>query len=216
MGDNSMSVGPFVRRLLGPFELPVSKMYRAFFFDVRSLANFAKKELEGSAILEFGCGEGLLTTHLSSACNTSKIIGIDITANVGRLFRGDHGRVSFLCDTVQNFAKSNANRFDLVIISDVLHHIPWHLHKEVLLSVTSVMKPGAKVVVKDWEKTDSLVYFMGYFSDRYITGDKIKYGSVHYFKELLKSVFGCECIEKEGRLPPWKNNFVVVARKTSG
>ena len=71
--------------------------------------------------------------------------------------------------TVQDFATEHPASFDLVVICDVLHHLAWERHAEFLATSVRTLRPGGGLVLKDWEKTSSLVYLLAYLSDRYLT-----------------------------------------------
>jgi 2-polyprenyl-6-hydroxyphenyl methylase/3-demethylubiquinone-9 3-methyltransferase len=197
--------------MLGPIERPVANCYRAFFFDVEYLAREVGTGVPAERILEIGCGEGSLTEKLSQVYPGARITGIDITPRVGRLFRGDRERVTFIQQTTRDFIAANPTSFDIVLICDVLHHVPWENHKEFLTDARMAVRPGGRFVLKDWEKQANIAHLLCYVSDRYVTGDRIQYASADELRELLKSVFGHSSIEREFRIPPWSNNIAFFA-----
>jgi 2-polyprenyl-6-hydroxyphenyl methylase/3-demethylubiquinone-9 3-methyltransferase len=193
--------------MLGPIERPVANYYRAIFFDIGHLAREVGAWVPAERILEIGCGEGSLTERLSKVYPAARITGIDITPRVGRLFRGDRERVTFIQQTTQDFAVANAASFDLVLICDVIHHVPWDIHKEFLTDARRAVRPGGRLVLKDWERRTNIAHLLCYLSDRYVTGDRIRYASADELRELLRSVFGQFNIEREFRIPPLSNNI---------
>jgi 2-polyprenyl-6-hydroxyphenyl methylase/3-demethylubiquinone-9 3-methyltransferase len=164
------------------------------------------------AILEVGCGEGALVGRLARTYPEARITGIDITPRVGRLFRSDRGRIEFLQQSVQAFAAARPESFDLVVICDVMHHVPWDVHAELLTHARRALRPGGRLVLKDWERRTSLIHWACYMSDRYLTGDRIRYGTSAYFRELLDQIFGPGRIEHESPVPPWRNNIAFCVR----
>ena len=56
-----MPIGPAVRRLLGPLEPKVARLYRDAFFDVGAFARAVRSWTDAARILEVGCGDGLAT-----------------------------------------------------------------------------------------------------------------------------------------------------------
>src|SRR5271157_1481791 len=51
---------------------------------------------------------------------------------------------------------------------------------------------------------------------RYITGDRIRYRSADEFRTLLQSIFGSGSIERELRIPPWRNNVAYFVKTCIG
>ena len=207
-----MSIGPRFRAWLGPLERPAANLYRAGFVDLGHLARQVREWAPASSILEIGCGEGALTEHLGSIYPEARITGIDITPNAGRLYRGDRGRVTFSRQTIHDLVAGHPASFDLILICDVMHHVPWENHEVLLTDARKALRPGGRFVLKDWERRPNLAHLLCYLSDRYITGDRIRYGSSGEFRALLQSIFGPGTIERELRIPPWRNNVAYFLR----
>ena len=207
-----MAIGPRIRAWLGPLEGPAANLYRACFVDLGHLARQVREWTPAASILEIGCGEGALTERLSLVYPKARITGIDITPKVGRLFCGDRERVTFAQETTHVLVAGNPASFDLILICDVMHHVPWELHKQLLTDVGKGLKPGGRFVLKDWERQTNLAHLLCYLSDRYITGDRIRYRSADEFRTLLQSIFGSGSIERELRIPPWRNNVAYFVK----
>ena len=206
-----MAIGPFVRQMLGPLERPVSNLYRSIFIDIKALATQIKKWIpELNNIIELGCGEGAVTECLVKQYPDAYITGIDITPKVGRMFQGDLTHVTFKQQTIQNFSAENLASFDLLVISDVMHHIPWQMHQEILINARKVVKLGGYIVLKDWERTPTPIHLLCYLFDRYITGDLVRYKTAAELRNLIEDVFGSNCIQAEKRIRPWSNNIAFL------
>ena len=72
---------------------------------------------------------------------SARVTGIDITPRAGRLCRRDPHRVRFATATAAEFAAAHPGRFDLVLVCDVLHHIPWDAHTEFLRAAGRLLRP---------------------------------------------------------------------------
>jgi 2-polyprenyl-3-methyl-5-hydroxy-6-metoxy-1,4-benzoquinol methylase len=210
-----MAIGPRIRRLFGPAERPIANLYRAAFIDLGAFARLIGGWVPASRILEVGCGEGAMTDRLSRIYPNSVLVGIDIVPTVGRLFDGDKDRVTFHQQTVEDFAAVNGAAFDLVVICDVMHHVPWEMHAQILASAMRVLRPGGQLVLKEWERRSTFIHLLCYICDRYITGDRIQYGKSEYFRKLIRSVCGSESIERESHVPPWRNNVAFLVRASA-
>lgn len=205
-----MPLGPMIRHALGSFEKPISEAYRGIFIDLDAFVTQIRCWAPASNILEVGCGEGAVIERLANAYPNADITGIDITPRVGRLFQGDKRRVKFQHKTIQEFAPSNLASFDLIIMCDILHHIPWQFHQEILREAGKVLKPDGYLVLKDWERSFSAFHLLCHFSDRFLTGDHVKYKSAAELHGLIEDVFGSGAIQMELRIPPRNNNIAYL------
>lgn len=209
-----MSLGPLARRLCGPYEHRISEAYRAIYVDLdKFVARIRAAQPGARRILEIGCGEGAVTERLASAFPQAEITAIDITPRVGRLYRGPTANVSFRRATVQDLAREHPGFFDLVVLADVLHHAPASLHGELLSSARAALADGGLFVFKDWERDVSPIHAMCYASDRWLTGDRIRYLSATEMRDKLDLVFGAKAIETVAHLAPWKNNIAFMVRR---
>jgi 2-polyprenyl-6-hydroxyphenyl methylase/3-demethylubiquinone-9 3-methyltransferase len=208
-----MRLGPTVRRLFGPLEGPVTDLYRAFFVDLEAQVAQVRRWQPGAReILEIGCGEGAVCQRLVAAYPSARVTGIDVTPRAGRLFRGERSRVRFVCTTAAALAGERPSSFDLVLACDVLHHVPWSGHEALLRDAARLLAPGGALVVKDWELVPNLGHTLCELSDRVLTGDDVKYGTLAYFRGLVESVLGPGSVREEARVRPWRNNLMILAR----
>lgn len=207
-----MAIGPIIRQMFGPLEKPISNLYRNIFIDLTALAKQIQEWAPASTILELGCGEGALIERLAKRFPKANITGIDITPRVGRLFSGDLDRVTFRQQTIKDFANENLASIDLLVICDVMHHVPWKFHMDILMDAGKSLRRGGYLILKDWERNASLIHFLCHFSDRYITGDDVKYKTADEWRNSIKEVFGANCIKAEARISPHANNIAFLVQ----
>jgi 2-polyprenyl-3-methyl-5-hydroxy-6-metoxy-1,4-benzoquinol methylase len=187
-------------------------MYRARYIDQDSLALELRSLAPASRILEVGCGDGLLTTCLARAFPEAEILGIDIAAQPGRLYRGDTTRVTFQSQAVQDLEATDPAPFDLVVVCDVLHHIPPEEQTEFLRTSRRLAGPDGVFVVKEWERRRNLAHFFAWFSDRFITGDRVRFQTLDELHDQVTRLFPGEQVRVEERIGPRPNNVVVSVR----
>ncbi len=209
-----MPIGATVRRLFGPFERPVADFYRGCFVDLdRQVAQLRTWVPDARSILEIGCGEGAVTQKLVAAYPHAQITGIDITPRAGRLFQGPRDRVDFKCMTAADLAAERPGAYDLILIFDVPHHVPWNLHEAIPADARTLLAPGGTFVLKEWELIRNVGHVMCEFSDRVLTGDDVRFGEKAYFEGLLERSFGAGAVAASARIRPWPNNPMVQCRR---
>lgn len=206
-----MSIGSAVRSLFGPAEPLVARAYRRIFLDVEALARSVAGAGAPGRLLEVGAGEGQFTEALARVLPETEILGVDLTPRVGRLYRGPRERVTFAVRPVEEVAAEHAGRFDLVVVCDVLHHVPPAARAAFLETCGRCVAPGGTLVLKDWERIATPIHALAWFSDRYVTQDRIAYLTAPELRTALTEAFGP--VVNEARVGPWRNNLVLFARR---
>ena len=208
-----MKLGPFIRRMFGPYERQISEAYRSIYLDIDAFVNLMRLwRPEADRILEVGCGEGAVTQRLRAAYPHAKITAIDITPRVGRLYQGSFDNVRFVRCDVQEVAANEGGEYDLVVLSDVLHHVPLELRQGLLDAVRTALAPSGTFVFKDWQRNYTPIHWLCYASDRWLTGDRISYMTRNEMRERLALTFGAGALVGEARVGPWWNNIATLVR----
>jgi 2-polyprenyl-6-hydroxyphenyl methylase/3-demethylubiquinone-9 3-methyltransferase len=206
-----MAIGSFVRRMFGPHERLVSELWRSAFIDLDMfIAQVRDWTPSAHNILEIGCGEGAGTQRLAAAYPDATILAIDIADNLGRLYDGRAEGVTFRQITVQQLARTEAAQFDLIIMCDVLHHIPPELRAEIVAATRLLLAPGGSFVLKDWERTATPIHWLSHAADRWLTGDRVRYPTRVEAETLLASGFGDRSVCQRAAIRPWRNNFALL------
>lgn len=208
-----MKLGPSIRRLFGDRERQISEIYRSLYMDFNALVEQMRLwNPHAQKILEVGCGEGTVTQRLSAAYPNADITGIDITPRLGRLYEGSRERVRFVQCTIQEIVATEAGQFDFIVLCDVLHHVPIELREGLLDAIRAALAPQGSFVFKDWQRNYSPIHWLSYVSDRWITGDRIRYLTRAELRGHLVHVFGGAALVAEARIPPWWNNLAILVR----
>jgi 2-polyprenyl-6-hydroxyphenyl methylase/3-demethylubiquinone-9 3-methyltransferase len=207
-----MSLGAMVRRSFGPYEPQIADLYRKIFIDLDAFVDQMRAWTDATRILEIGAGEGVVTERLLVRYPTARITAIDIAPSVGRLFRGDPSRVEFRQAPVDDVVATQPASFDLVILADVIHHVPVALRAGILVRARAALKPGGMMVFKDWTRRPTPIHLACALSDRLLTGDDVHYLNEAELRALARKTFGDDAIIAEGYVRPWKNNFAMLLR----
>jgi 2-polyprenyl-6-hydroxyphenyl methylase/3-demethylubiquinone-9 3-methyltransferase len=200
--------------MFGPYERRISEVYRSIYIDIDAqVEQFIRWKPTARKILEVGCGEGAVTQRLRRAYPDAQITAIDITSRVGRLYQGSLDRVKFLRCSVQEIASTDAGAFDLVVLCDVMHHVPVALRQDLLDSIRTTMAPGGVFVFKDWQCNRAPIHWLCYASDRWLTGDQIHYMTRDEMRQRLATSFGENTLVAEARIAPWWNNIATLIQR---
>jgi 2-polyprenyl-3-methyl-5-hydroxy-6-metoxy-1,4-benzoquinol methylase len=202
-----LSMGSRLRSYLGRHEKSLTDRYRRIYIDLDAFSNEVAGRIKAEHILEVGCGEGMLTERLHKVYPAAAIIGIDINPQIGRLYSVPNGKVRFLNQPAQAVEKEFKQGFDLIVFCDVLHHVPVAEILPLLRSSLKMLKTGGTIIIKEWQKRWNPIYLLAYFSDRWITGDRICYRRIGEWENLLNTAFGPKTIKETFYIPPWINNI---------
>ena len=207
-----MGIGTWIRHRLGPLERPLSAAYRGAFVSLDHFVEQLNLATSQPRILEVGCGEGALAEKLALAFPSAQIVGIDIAENVGRLYRGRTDGVSFQRIPLGDWADRNEQSVDVVLICDVLHHVPWNEHQRLLQDTKRVLAPRGRLILKDWDRSFWPIHWFCFLADRVILGDEVRYAKAKELRSKIEQVYGASSIQREFRVRPWKRNVAFEAR----
>lgn len=204
-----MALGAFVRGLFGRHEHRVAEAYRSVFVDLDALVGaVAAHRPRARRILEIGCGEGAMTEKLALAYPAAEILAVDPSPRLGRLYRGDRAMVAFRQGGVEGVAAGAAGGFDLVLLCDVLHHVPAAARPGLLRTAASLLAPGGTFVFKDWAPSRTVMHCLCEGGDRLLTGDRVSYLSEAAARALVEDAFRPAPITlRTAHVPPNRNNF---------
>ena len=204
-----MSIGSKVRAAFGPYEPLVSNLWRSMFVDIGQWTEvIAGWSPAPRRVLEVGCGEGYSATKLALAFPGVTIDAIDISGNIGRLYDGPVGAAKFRLVYVEEIAAESPAAYDLIILSDVLHHVPSAQRRSLLGAIRTSLAPGGYLAVKDWDRAPAKpIHWAVYGSDRFLTCDRVQYLKRGEAREMLCEVFGDDAIVAEASIRPWTNNY---------
>lgn len=207
-----MKIGPAIRTRLGRFEIPAADAYRSLFINLADCAELVSSLWPAKRILEVGCGDGSFAQRLLERYPDAHYVGIDVSDHPGRLYRGDPARAEFLSMPSSDYLATEPPPFDLVLVVDVLHHVPHELREPLMRDVRALTAPGGHYAVKEWQPTRTLGHWAAYAADRYITGDDIAHVPAGTLKAALSGWLGDELVV-EARIPPRRNNYLLGYRR---
>jgi 2-polyprenyl-3-methyl-5-hydroxy-6-metoxy-1,4-benzoquinol methylase len=103
---------------------------------------------DGTRVLEIGCGIGTVTSLLANRNPTGRILAVDISPKSIAIAKENlkrHANVEFLVSDMSDFA--DKDRFDLVVLPDVIEHIPLDDHPRLFATIARHMAPEARLLI---------------------------------------------------------------------
>lgn len=97
-------------------------------------------------ILDYGCGIGRNIKEFKKFFPDTKISGCDISAKSIELAIKENPQSEFFIINDENIS-ANENKFDVVFISCVFHHIEPGLRKDSIEKIAAITKPGGAVYI---------------------------------------------------------------------
>jgi len=96
-----------------------------------------------SRILDYGCGVGLLAGHLMRMVRGSRVDGFDVSKESIERVSADLQTQGTFATNLENLAKE----YDVIVISNVLHHVHPKDREGLIRQAASRLAPGGKLVV---------------------------------------------------------------------
>jgi len=211
-----MRPGPLIRRLFGPYEHWAAEVFRGMFVNLDDFADLMKIWVPNAQrILEVGCGEGAMTERITRRYPNASVTAIDITPRLGRLYRGDTSNVTFTQEYVEDVARREPASFDLIVLADVLHHVPVDARPSLMNAIDQTIAPGGSFVFKEWAISSSPIDWICRGSDQYLSGDELSHLTPNGVEAFLTDTFGADAIRRIETVPPWKNNLVALVQRSA-
>lgn len=99
-------------------------------------------------ILEIGCGFGTITSLMAKYISSGSIVATDISVErieaCRRAFKGNP-KVEFVITDMTDYVPKE--KFDFIVLPDVLEHIPLEAHPELFKLISSVLKEHGKILI---------------------------------------------------------------------
>ena len=115
----------------------------------------------GEHVLDVGCGTGVLTRLAAEEVgNDGEVLGIDASVEMIQVAKRNaekvHSKVNFQLGVVESLPFED-ERFDIVLSSMMLHHLPPELKVAGLREIFRVLKSGGRLMVVDVDKPTNLI-----------------------------------------------------------
>lgn len=210
-----MTIGSFARALLGKSFPRVGRLYRSLFVDLTKLVAALPVIPSQARILDVGGGDGEVVNELLARYPEAQVTMLDVSRTVGGALRPEfRDRVRVLPGmSVHAYAESNPERPDLVVITDVIHHIAPSERKGFFAELRDLIGTSAVTIfIKDVEP-GHLRARLSYLSDRFITGDRnVALISQMELRRLVLDAFPGYEVEETPLMQTDRPNYALVFR----
>jgi 2-polyprenyl-3-methyl-5-hydroxy-6-metoxy-1,4-benzoquinol methylase len=209
-----------LRRIIRAYDSTIVRAYCVLRFQIINLnmLHILSLCLRGKArVLEVGCGFGLFGCYFAARDARVRWHGLDLNARRIEMARSAAARLG-LANT--KFAVADARetlqleeRFDAVVMMDLLHHIPDHSKRQLLDAVLSRLAPGGVLIIKDVTRRPRWKMAFTWLLDVAMTqGFDMWYWSPAQFREAIDERFEMEAYPINDWLPYPHIVYVVTAR----
>lgn len=96
-------------------------------------------------ILDFGCGDGLMTYEVQRQFPKSEIHGVDNSPESIKIAEKNYPDIKYHLST-DNLKMFQKNQFDVLLATHVFHHILFEQHKHYIKEITRILRPGGILV----------------------------------------------------------------------
>lgn len=170
----------------------------------------------GDRVGDVGCGSGQFLLLVSRFANQPEsLFGIEIKErliNNARTLFSSHTSIKATFQTFDgsHFPEELAE-MDIMFLIDVVHHVPVQYQESFIMNLCKLMKPGARLVLKDINASSPLVYFNKMH-------DMIFAGEIGHELKMEKARFlletnGMEIIEQKKQRMYVYPHYTLVAQK---
>ena len=170
-----MTIGSMVRKVAGKHERTICAVYRRVFVDLRSVADRLMPALPlGAHIVDVGGGDGELLNLLPRDRPDLSVTMIDLRDRMGLFLEPEiAARVKKMPSTsLAQYKQTAGVDADVVLVSDVVHHVPIPWREEFMRDAHAILRPGGVLIIKDVARGEGFIAWLGVFVDRFISGDK--------------------------------------------
>lgn len=174
--------------------------------------------LRDAAVLDVGCGGGLLSEALAG--EGARVTAIDLAPElikIAKLHRLESGvEVDYRLSTVEALAAEQPGNFDAITCMEMLEHVPDPA--SVLSACAALLKPGGRLFVSTLNRTPA-AFALAIVGAEYIAGVLPK--GTHQYRDFIKPSelaswlrgAGLELEDVSGLMyEPWRNAARVIRR----
>ncbi len=178
----------------------------------------ARTALAGAAVLDVGCGAGLLSEAMAQA--GAAVTAIDLAPNLLKVARL-HGletdiKVDYRETSVEALAQVQPASFDVVTCMEMLEHVPDPA--SIIQACARLLKPGGRLFVSTLNRTPA-AFALAIVAAEYVA--RVLPKGTHQYRDFIKPselagwlrIAGLDLEDVSGLMyEPWRNSARIVSR----
>ena len=170
--DRNRSIGSVLRDYRGGlvFKL-LAPIYRRFFFSIKLFVRLSLPNLFSGSILDVGGGDGSVLVEVLKRHTPKKATFVDPTPTAGSLILHTN-IVKYVGLYLQEIHEIQNEKFDLILLVDVLHHVQPQHRQELLDLTIKMLTTDGKLLVKE-VGIKGMKSKLTYWADVYISKDPV-------------------------------------------
>lgn len=142
---------------------------------------------EEGRIVDIGCGRGMLANYLALTGPARRVTGIDRQERRIRTAQATVKGRENIEFRFQDARDLRPEEFDVIVISDMLHHLTYPEQEKLLGHCSEVLPPGGVLLLEDVGRKPAWKWMAHYFIDRALNcGRKQYFRKVEEWTELLE------------------------------
>lgn len=165
--------------------------------------NISKK----ADVVELGCGQGVISRYLAVK-GQRKIIAVDLDAS--RFPKSKIKNVTFVKSDIRSYKINNP---DVVIISDVLHHLKKDDQADLLVRLSRNLKKNSKLIIKEIDASEFISAKLSRLWDFLLyPKDEINYFNASDLRKKLELLGFSVELKRTNRLFPGSTALLICTK----
>jgi ubiquinone/menaquinone biosynthesis C-methylase UbiE len=121
---------------------------------------FPNNQYKSIKILDFGCGDGLMTHYVSTLFSNATVYGVDPSEKSIIVAQKKFPHIQFQQNSeTSTHLNFKDHTFDIIFSAGTFHHIPFAMHKNYLNELLRVLKPSGRLVIFELNPLNPLTVY---------------------------------------------------------
>ena len=173
----------------------------------------------GSTVLDIGCGSGLLlfTLAINNLVDTGSGIdksdkSIEIARKANNRFAANNKNITISFFKNADISDITVDQFDIVLLIDVIHHIPKDHQLQFLNNVFRKVRPGGRLIYKDMANKPYIYAAFNMLHDLILSRQLIRYLPIANAQNYFESLGGTTLTRQAWRRGFYAHEMLVIEK----